>query len=118
MKFEKRKFPLKVKTMMSQLAIDEEKGLETTNPADRHEETTAPDEEAIKLDQAEEEIPEVETTATGTANTATSEKSRDTDKRNAKRESKKINPAMMLKDTTGPRYTSWRRTKPKPSKRH
>jgi hypothetical protein len=52
---------------------------------DKTEETTAPDEEAINPDQAEEEIPEVETTATGTANTAISAKSRGTGKKNAGR---------------------------------
>jgi len=50
---------------------------------DKTEETTAPDEEAIKTDQAEEEITEAETMPTGTANTATFAKSRDTDKKNA-----------------------------------
>jgi hypothetical protein len=102
--------------MTSQLSIDEEQGPKTTNPVDKHEETTAPDKEATKLDQAEEEILAMEATATGTANTATSAKSRDTDKKNARSESRKINPATTLKDdTTGLRFTSWRRTKPKPS---
>jgi hypothetical protein len=51
---------------------------------DKTEEATTPDEEDINQDQAEEqEIPEVETTATGMANTATSAKFRGTDKRNA-----------------------------------
>jgi hypothetical protein len=101
---------------MSQLSIDEERGPKATNTADKHEETTAPDEEATKLDQAEEEIPAMEATATGTANTATSARSRDTDKKNAGNESRRINPAVTLKDdTTGPSITSWRRTKPKPS---
>ncbi len=56
----------------------------------------------------------MEATATGTANTATSAKSRDTDKKNVGSESRRINPAVTLKDdTTGPRFTSWRRMKPK-----
>ncbi len=75
-----------MKTTTLQLSIDEGPGPRATKPADRTEETTAPDEEAINLDQAEEEIPEVETMATGTANTATSAKSKATDKKNAGRE--------------------------------
>ena len=67
----------------SQLSINEEQGPKATNPADKQEETTAPDEEATKLDQAEEEIPAMEAMATRTANTATSANSRDTDKKNA-----------------------------------
>jgi hypothetical protein len=50
---------------------------------DKTEETTAPDEEATKPDQAEEEITEVETTPTGMANTAIFAKSKGTDKKNA-----------------------------------
>ncbi len=101
---------------MARVSIDEEPGPKATNPADKHEETTAPDEKATKLDQDEEEIPAMEATATGTANTATSAKSRDTDKKNAGSESRRINPAATLKDaTTGTRFTSWKRTKPKPS---
>ncbi len=71
--------------MTSQLSIDEGPGPGATKPVDKTEEITAPDEEAINLDQAEEEIPDVETTATGTANSVTSAKSRGTDKRNAGR---------------------------------
>jgi hypothetical protein len=117
MRLERKKLPPKMKTTMSRLSIDEEPGPKATNPADKTEETTAPDEEAIKLDQEdEEEIPALEATATGTANTATSAKSRDTDKKNAGSESRRINPAETLKDdTTGPRFTSWKRTKPRPS---
>jgi hypothetical protein len=65
----------------SRLSIDEEPGPKTINPVDKAEETTALDEEAIKLEQAEEEIPEVEATATGKANTSAN--SRGTDKKNA-----------------------------------
>jgi hypothetical protein len=102
--------------MTSRLSIDEGPGPKIINPADKTEETIAPDEEAINPDQAEEEIPALEITTTGTANTATSAKSRDTDKKNVGSESRKINPAEMLKDdTTGPRFTLWRRTKPNPS---
>ncbi len=97
----------------SQLSIDEERGPKTTNTEDKPEETTTPDEEATKLDQAKEEIPAMEATATGTANTATSAKSWDTDKKNARRESRPV--ATLKDDTTGPRFTSWRRTKPRPS---
>ncbi len=105
-----------MKTTTSHLSIDEEPGPKTTNPAGKPEETTAPDEEATKLDQDKEEIPAWEATATGTANTVTSAKSRDTDKKNARSESRRINPAATLKDDTiGPRFTSWKRTKPRPS---
>ncbi len=52
MKLEKRKFLLKVKMTTSQLLTDEEQGPKITNLADKREETTAPDEEATKLDQA------------------------------------------------------------------
>jgi hypothetical protein len=102
--------------MTSQLSIDEEQGPKTTNPVDKHEETTAPDKEATKLDQAKEEIPAMEATATGMANTATFARSKDIVKKNAGSESRQIIPAATLKDaTTGPRFTSWRRTKPRPS---
>ncbi len=116
-KLERKKVPPKVRSMTSRLSTDQEPGPKATNPADKTEETTAPDEEATKLDQEdEEEIPALEATATGTANTATSAKSRDTDKKNAGSESRRINPAVTLKDdTTGPRFTSWKRTKPRPS---
>ena len=75
---------------------------------DKTEETTAPDKEDTQLDQEdEEEIPVLEETATRKANTATSARSRDIDKKNAGSESRRINPAEMLKDdTTGPRFTS------------
>jgi hypothetical protein len=49
----------------------------TTNPADKHEETTTPDEEATKLDQDEEETQAKEAMTTGTANTATFARSKD-----------------------------------------
>jgi len=106
-----------VKTTTSRLSIDEEPDQKAANPVDKTEETTAPDEEATKLDQEDkEEIPALEVTATGTANTATSARSRDINKKNAGSESRRIDPAETLKDdTTGPRFTSWRRTKPKPS---
>jgi hypothetical protein len=74
-----------MKMTMLQPSIDEEPGPKTTKPADKAEEITTPDEEAINLDQAEEENPEAEITAKGTANSATSAKSRGTDKRNAGR---------------------------------
>ncbi len=103
-----------MKTTTSWLSIDKEPDQKATNPVDTTEETTAPDEEATKLDQEdEEEILALEATATGTANTATTANSRDTDKKNAGSESRRINPAATLKDdTTGTRFTSWRRTKP------
>jgi hypothetical protein len=106
-----------VKTTTSRLSINEEPGPKAINPADKTEEFTAPDEEDTKLDQEDEgEIPALEATTTGMANTATSAKSRDTDKKNAESKSRRINPAEMLKgDTTGPKFTSWRRTKPNPS---
>ncbi len=69
---------------MSRLSIDKEPDKKATNPVDKTEETTALDEEATKQDQEdEEEIPALGATATGTANTATSANSRDTDKKNA-----------------------------------
>ncbi len=79
------KFPLKMKSTTPQLSINEGPGPKATKRVDKTEEATAPDEEAINPDQAEEEIPEVETTATGTANTAISAKSRGTGKKNAGR---------------------------------
>jgi hypothetical protein len=105
-----------MKPTTSQLSIDEGPDPKTIKPVDQTEEATTPDEEAINQDQAEEEIPEVETTATGMANTVTSAKFRGTDKRNAAKGWKKINHAETLKDDIiGPKFTSWRRTKPKPS---
>jgi hypothetical protein len=103
--------------MTSRPSTDEGPGPKATNPADKTEEATTPDEEAIKLDQEdEEEIPAQEATATGTANIATSAKSRDIDKKNAESKSRRINPAETPKDDTiGPRFTLWRRTKPNPS---
>ncbi len=68
----------------SRPSTDEEPGPKATNQVGKIEEATTPDEEATKLDQEdEEEIPALEATATGTANTATSARSRDTDKKNA-----------------------------------
>jgi hypothetical protein len=102
----------------SQLSIDEEPGPKTTNinPADKHEETTAPDEEATNLDQDEEETQAMGITAIGMANFATFARSMDIAKKNAGSKSRKISLAVMLKDaTTGPRFTSWMRMKPKPS---
>jgi hypothetical protein len=71
--------------MTLQLLIDEEEpGPELTKMADKAEETTAPDKEDIKQDQAEEPAtPEVEATITGMANTAIFAKFRATDKKNA-----------------------------------
>jgi hypothetical protein len=117
MKLEKTKLRLKVKMMTSQPSTDEEPGPNATNPADKTEEATTPDEEATKLDQEdEEEIPAPEATATGTANTVTSARSRDINKKNAGSESRRINPAETTKDDTiGQRFTSWRRTTPNPS---
>jgi len=117
MRLEKTKLWPKVKMTTSRPSTDEEPDPKATNPADKTEEATTPDEEATKLDQEDkEEIPALEATATGTANTATSARSRDIDKKNARSESRRINPAEMLKDnTTGPRFTSWKRMKPRPS---
>ncbi len=67
--------------MTSLLSIDEGPDPKPIRPVDQTEEVTAPVEGAIKPDQAEEEI--METTATGIASTATSAKSRGTDKKNA-----------------------------------
>jgi hypothetical protein len=117
MRLEKKKLWPRVKMTTSRLSTNEEPDPKTTNPADKTEEATTPDEEATKLDQEdEEEIPALEATATGTANTATSARSRDIDKKNAGNESRRINLAEMPKDDTiGPRFTSWRKTKPNPS---
>ncbi len=71
---------------MSQLSTDKGPDPELTRPAGKAEEITAPDEEDTNQDQAEvPTTPEVEATATETANTATFAKSRATDKRNAGR---------------------------------
>ncbi len=72
-----------MKPTTSQLSIDEGQGPKLIKPVDKTEETTAPDEEAIKPDQAEEEITEAETKPTEMANTAIFAKSRGTDKKNA-----------------------------------
>ena len=68
-----------------QLSIDEGPDPELTRPADKAEEITTPDEEAINPDSTEEAMPDTETTATGMANTAIFAKFRGTDKRNAAR---------------------------------
>ncbi len=71
---------------MSQLSTDEGPDPGLTRPAGKAEEITAPDEEDTNQDPAEvPATPEVETTTIETANTATSAKSRATDKRNAGR---------------------------------
>ena len=50
----------------SRLSIVKEPDKKATNPVDKTEETTAPDKEATKLNQeAKEEIPALEATATG-----------------------------------------------------
>ncbi len=67
--------------MTLQLSINEGPGPKQIKPADQAEEITTPDEEATNQDPAED--PEVETTITGTANTATFAKSRATDRKNA-----------------------------------
>jgi hypothetical protein len=55
-------------------------------------------------------------TAIEMANSATYARSRGIVKKNARNESRKISLAAMLKDaTTGPRFTSWMKTRPKPS---
>jgi hypothetical protein len=66
-----------------QLSINEGPGPKPIKPVDKTEETTVPDEEAIRPDQAEEEITEAETTPTVMPSTAIFAKSRDTDKKNA-----------------------------------
>ncbi len=76
---------MKMRLTMSQLSVDEGPGPKQTKLVDKTEETTALDKEAINPDQDEEEITEAETTATGTASTATSARFRGTDKRNVKK---------------------------------
>jgi len=118
MKLRKKKSPQKVKTMMSRLSTDEEPGPRAANikQADNHKEVTTPDEEATKLDQDNEETQATEITAIEMANFATFARSRDIGRKNAGSDSKRISPAAMLKDvTTCPRFTSWTRTKLKPS---
>ncbi len=117
MRLEKKKLRPKVKMTTSRPSTNEEPGPKATNPADKTEEATTPDEEAAKLDQEEEEeIPVLEETATGKANTATSARSRDINKKNAGSKSRRINHAETPKyDIIGLRFTSWRRTKPNPS---
>ena len=71
---------------MSQLSTDEGPDPELIKPADKAEETTTPDEEDTKQDQAEvPATPEAETTITETANTAIFARSRATDRKNAGR---------------------------------
>ncbi len=86
MKSEKRSQQQKAKPTTLQLSIDEGPDPELTKPADKAKEITTPDEEDTNQDQAEEPAtPEVETTITGTANTATFAKSRVTDRKNAEK---------------------------------
>jgi hypothetical protein len=118
MRLKKRNSLQKVRTTTSQLSTDEEPGPRATNInlADNHEEITALDEEATKLDQNEAETQAMGITAMGMANFATFARSRDIVKKNAGSDSKRISCAAMLKDiTTGPRFTSWMKTRPKPS---
>ena len=70
--------------MTLQLSIDDGPDPEQTKPADKAEETTTPDKEDTKQDQAEPPVTlEVEATMTETANTAIFAKSKATDKKNA-----------------------------------
>ncbi len=86
MKSEKRSQQQKAKPTMWQLSIDEGPDPKRTKPGDQAEEITTPDEEDSNQDPVEEPAaPEVETTITGTANTATFAKSRATDRKNAER---------------------------------
>ena len=82
----------------------------STSPVDNHEEVTLPDEEVTNPDQEpdEEEIQAAEVTTTETGNSATSAKSKGTDKRNARNELRRTSCAVMHKDEpTGPGCTSW-----------
>ncbi len=76
---------MKRKTTTSQLSTDEGPDPKTIKPVDKTEETSTLDEEAINPDSTEEAMPDTETTATGTANTATFAKFKGTDKRNAEK---------------------------------
>jgi hypothetical protein len=105
-------------TTMSQLSIDKELGPRpsSTNQGDNHVEITLPDEEDINLDQEpdEEEVQIKETTAIGMERSAIFAKSKVTDKKNARNDSRRTSRAAMLKDdTTGQKSTSWTKT-PKP----
>jgi hypothetical protein len=77
---------MKRKTTTSQLSTDEGPDPKTIKPVDRTEEISTPDEEAINPDSTEEAMPDMETTATGMANTATFAKFRGTNKKNAGKE--------------------------------
>jgi hypothetical protein len=96
----------------SPLSIGEEPGQKQTNRVVNHVEDTLLDEEVINLDpdQKEEETQVAETTPIDMANSATSARSKDTDKKNARKGSKKTNPAETPKDRpTGQGSTSWTR---------
>jgi hypothetical protein len=84
-----------------------------------HKEVSTLDEEDTNQDQdpVEEEIQAEEATVTGTENSATSAKSKDTDKRSVGNKSRRTNRAVTHKDEiTGPGSTSWMKTRtPRPS---
>jgi hypothetical protein len=84
-----------------------------------HKEVSTLDEEDTNQDQDldEEEIQAEEATVTGMENSATSERSKDKDKRSVGTESRRTNCAVMHKDElTGPGSTSWTKTwTPRPS---
>jgi hypothetical protein len=84
-----------------------------------HEEVTTPDKEDTNQDQDqdEEEIQAEEATVTRTGNSATSARSKDTDKRSDGNESRRTSCAVTHKDKlTGLGSTSWTKTQtPTPS---
>jgi hypothetical protein len=97
----------------SPLSTEEELGQKRISRVGSHEKVTPPDEEVTNPDQEpdEEEIQAAEVTTTETGNSATSAKSKGTDKRNARNGSRRTNLAETHKDKlTGPGSTSWMRT--------
>ncbi len=94
-------------------SIDEGPDQKLINQSLRATADTMPIEEVSKPDpDSTREAQGAETTRTGTTNTDTSANSKATDRRNARRESKKINLAVTPKDKhIGPGSTSWRKIK-------
>jgi hypothetical protein len=95
------------------LSIDEEPDPRRTRPTSKQakvdiilaEEVTRPD-----LDPTNEEDPAAEATQIGMASTAIFASNKNTDRKNAGKESRRTSPARMLKDKhTGQKSTSWRR---------
>ncbi len=96
----------------SPLSTDKEPGLRQTNRVVNQVEDTLLEEEVTNpdQDQKEEEAQTAEITQTEMANSATFASSKDTDRKNAERNSRKTNLVEMAKDEpTGRGSTSWTR---------